>query len=115
MSSPEGQPVVILSRLAKTVVVPHLFTAVIAAALFATTSFYVPSLLHPVCQEGGEYVGNPVAFYLRCNGPLIPGDGQGREDPEFRALLLAVDAFFWYFTAFAAMALLRVGVRNLRK
>lgn len=66
-----------------------------------------------MCIEGGEYAGNPVAFYIRCYGPVIPGDGQGKDEPEFRAFLLAVDAVLWYLTAFAAITLLRRGARNL--
>jgi len=68
-----------------------------------------------MCIEGGEYAGFPVAFYVRCYGPPIPGDGQSKGEPQFQAVPLAVDAFFWYFVAFAAMALVRLGVRKLRR
>src|SRR5881397_2788644 len=77
--------------------------------------FSLRPLSVPVCIEGGEYAGYPVAFYIRCYGPLMPGGGQGKDDPEFRALLLVVDAFFWYLVAFVATAVLRLAVRNLRK
>ncbi len=111
----EGRFAAIASKVEKSEILFHLFTAIVAASLLATTSFSLRPLGYPVCIEGGEYAGYPVAFYIRCYGPLIPGDGQSKDDPEFRALLLAVDAFFWYFVAFAAMVLLRLGARNLRK
>src|SRR2546425_3834389 len=91
----------------------YMFEAIVAASLLATTSFSLRPLSHPLCFEGGEYGGYPVAFYIRCYGPLIPGDGQSKDEPQFQAGLLAVDVIFWYFVSFAAMALVRLGVRKL--
>jgi len=111
----EGRSAAIASKVEKSKILFNLFTAIVAAGLLATTSFSLRPLSVPVCIEGGEYAGYPVAFYIRCYGPLMPGGGQGKDDPEFRALLLVVDAFFWYLVAFVATAVLRLAVRNLRK
>ncbi len=111
----EGRSAAIASKFDKSEILFHMFTAIVAASLLATTSFSLRPLSHPLCFEGGEYGGYPVAFYIRCYGPLIPGDGQSKDEPQFQVGPLAVDAFFWYFVAFAAMALVRLGVRKVRK
>ena len=105
----------IASKFDKSEILFHMFTAIVAASLLATTSFSLRPLSHPLCFEGGEYGGYPVAFYIRCYGPLIPGDGQNKDEPQFQVAPLAVDTFFWYFVAFAAMVLVRLGVRRVRK
>lgn len=110
-----GRSVAISSKFVKSEIFPHLFTAIVAASLLVTTSVALPPLSRPLCFEGGEYAGFPVAFYIRCYGPPIPGDGQSKDDPQIWAPLLAIDAAFWYFIAFGAMAVLRLGLRKLRE
>src|SRR2546426_2750505 len=109
----EGRSAAIASKFDKSEILFYMFEAIVAASLLATTSFSLRPLSHPLCFEGGEYGGYPVAFYIRCYGPLIPGDGQSKDEPQFQAGLLAVDVIFWYFVSFAAMALVRLGVRKL--
>jgi len=103
----------VISRLERSEVILPLLTAVLAGALLGITSFSLPSLIHPTCVEGGEYLGFPAAFYLRCNGPPIPGDGQGKEEPEFRAVLLAIDSACWYLVAAVVLGMVRRGLRFL--
>jgi hypothetical protein len=111
----EDGSLAISSKFEKSEIFRHLFTAIVAASLLATTSFSLPPLSRPLCFEGGEYAGFPVAFYTRCYGPLIPGDDQSKDDPQFWAPLLAVDAALWYFIAFGTLVFLRLGLRKLRE
>ena len=110
----EGRSAVVGSKFEKSEFLLYVFTAIIAANLLATTSFSLRPLSHPLCIEGGEYSGFPVAFYVRCYGAPIPGDGQSKDEPQFQVVPLAVDALLWYLVAFAATVLVRLGVRNLR-
>src|SRR5438128_1392131 len=85
----EGRSAAIASKVEKSKILFNLFTAIVAAGLLATTSFSLRPLSVPVCIEGGEYAGYPVAFYIRCYGPLMPGGGQGNDDPEVRSISFA--------------------------
>ena len=105
----------VVSRFGRSEILTPLLTVVIAAALLGTTSFALPPPIHPLCIEGGEYTGFPVAFSIRCYGPVIPGDGQGKDEPQFRADLLAVDSVCWYLVAAVALATLRRGLRIPRR
>jgi len=105
----------VVSRFGRSEILTPLLTAVIAGALLGITSFALPSPIHPVCIEGGEYAGFPVAFYIRCYGPVIPGDGQAKDEPEFRAAFLAVDSACWFVVAAVTLGMLRRGFRILHK
>ncbi len=105
----------VTSRVGRSEIILWLLTALLAGALLGTTSFALPPLSHPVCPEGGEYLGFPVAFYIRCYGALIPGDGQEKGEPQFGGVFLAVDSACWYLVATVMLGMLRRGFQILHK
>src|SRR6266568_6977884 len=72
--------------------------SVLAAAvvLFAVTSSTLPSVIHPMCIEGGTYSGFPVSYWLQCFGPPEPGGSRPLDSPQGDPAAIAIDIAFWY-------------------
>src|SRR2546428_13878843 len=78
-----------------------------AAGLFLGASFPSPSVVHPMCIEGGAYSGFPVAYWIPCRGPLIPGDAQSVDRPQLIQTAVALDIAVWYVVLWGAVRLAR--------
>ena len=78
-----------------------------AVGLFLGTSFAFPSVTHPACIEGGTYYGFPVAYWIRCRGPLMPGDGQPFDPPQLNAIAVVLDVALWYVVLWGGVGIAR--------
>ena len=78
-----------------------------AAGLFLAGSWVFPSVVHPMCIEGGAYSGFPVAYWIQCRGPLIPGDGQSVDPPQLSQTAVVLDVAVWYVVLWGAVRLAR--------
>ena len=78
-----------------------------AVGLFLGASFAFPSVVHPMCIEGGAYSGFPVAYWIQCRGPLIPGDGQSVDPPQLNAIAVVLDVALWYVVLWGGVGIAR--------
>jgi hypothetical protein len=82
-----------------------------AVGLFLGASFAFPSVTHPACIEGGTYSGFPVAYWIQCRGPLIPGDGQPFDPPQLNPMAVVLDVALWYVVLWVGVGIARRFVR----
>ena len=78
-----------------------------AVGLFLGASFAFPSVVHPMCIEGGAYSGFPVAYRIECRGPLVPGDGQSVDPPQLSQTAVVLDVALWYVVLWGGVGIAR--------
>ncbi len=85
----------------------HGLLLITALGLFLGASFALPSVTHPACIEGGTYSGFPVAYWIQCRGPLIPGDGQSVDPVRLNPMAVVLDLALWYVVLLGAIGIAR--------